>query len=129
MSSNEPWKAVKPSAPASTGQDPPAEAFKSAVNAFGWPHKMANYADSPLSSATVTKHLPSAYLPSDSGKRDHPVTPEQNRTAAVPTTNQSSSSNLTGAADQRLPSSRRINTQDSEPQDVSLHAQVSGSIL
>jgi hypothetical protein len=37
MSSNEPWRAVQPSASASTGQDPLAEAFKSAVNAFGRP--------------------------------------------------------------------------------------------
>lgn len=39
MSSFESWRAVRPSSPMLIGQDPPAEAFKNAVNAFGDPSK------------------------------------------------------------------------------------------
>lgn len=50
------WKAVRPRAPASDGQDPLSEAFKSAVNAFGWPEKLGNHVDSPPSSTTETNN-------------------------------------------------------------------------
>jgi hypothetical protein len=127
MSSFEPWKAIKPSAPAPTGQDPLSEAFKNAVNAFGWPDRTGNYVDA--LPGTSTRRIPSAYLPSDSVERGYPVTSEQSRTAAIPTTNQPSSSNVTGAAHQQLPSLIQATAQDSEPQDVALHAQRSGSTV
>jgi hypothetical protein len=56
MSDNEPWRIIRPSAPASAGQDPLSEAFKSAVNAFGWPDRMGNYVDASYSSTTMAKH-------------------------------------------------------------------------
>ena len=87
------WKAVRPSASASTGQDPLSEAFKSAVNAFGRPDKMRNYHDGSLQNDTT--NIPSAYLSRTPVDRSHPATPEQSRTAAIPTANQQSSSNVT----------------------------------
>lgn len=94
------WKAVRPSAPTSDGQDPLSEAFKSAVNAFGWPDKMGNYHDSSLSSTTTTKHRASAYLPTTPSDQSHPATPEQSGTAAIPTISHQSSSNVIGDAHQ-----------------------------
>jgi hypothetical protein len=114
MSSNEPWRAVQPSASASTGQDPLAEAFKSAVNAFGRPDRMANYLGGLRDPHTTRAHS-SVYLPRDSLDQSHPVTPEQSRTAGIPTTNLPSVSNMTDAAHQRLPTLSQVATQGSEP--------------
>jgi hypothetical protein len=121
MSSFEPWKAIKPSAPAPTGYDPLSEAFKNAVNAFGWPDKMGNYVDA--LSGTSTRKIPSAYLPSDSVERGYPVTSEQSRTAAIPTANQPSSSTVTGAAHQQLPSLTQVTAPDPNPQGAASQAQ------
>jgi len=116
------WKAVRPSAPASDGQDPLSEAFKSAVNAFGWPDRMGNYHDSSLSSTTTTKHRPSAYLPTTPSDQSHPATPEQSGTAAIPTISHQSSSNVIGDAHQQLPSSRQIVSQGLDPREICMNA-------
>jgi hypothetical protein len=128
MSSNEPCRAVQPSASDSTGQDPLAEAFKSAVNAFGRPDRMANYLGGLRDSHTTRVHS-SVYLPRDSLDRSHPVTPEQSRTAGIPTTNLPSVSNMTDAAHQRLPTLSQVATQGSEPQDHASTVQVPGATV
>jgi hypothetical protein len=127
MSNNEPWMVIKPSAPAPTGQDPLSEAFKNAVNAFGWPDRMGNHFDA--LPGTSTRKIPSAYLPSDSVERGRLVISGQNRTAAIPTTSPQSSSNVTGAAHQQLSSLTQATAQDLEPQDAASHAQGSGSTV
>jgi hypothetical protein len=104
MPSNEPWRAVKPSASAPTGQDPLAEAFKSAVNAFGRPDKMANYVD---------------------GLRGPNTTSTRAHSSA--TTSLPSSSNVIDAAHQGLPSSSRVSTQGLESQGHTPHVEVLGS--
>jgi hypothetical protein len=88
---------------------------------------MGNYVDSSLTSTTTAKHRPSAYLPRTSVDRSHPGTPEQSRTTAIPTTDQQSSSNVTGAAHQQSPSLNQTVVQDTGPQGRTLHAQVIGS--
>lgn len=102
MPNFEPWRAVRPSAPTPTGQDPLAEAFRNAVNAFGDPSK--TYMDgNPIPPGRKLKVPSVVCSPVTPVNRSHPVTPDQSRTVATPSTNQRRSSNAIGAARQELP--------------------------
>lgn len=75
MSNFEPWRAVRPSAPTPTGQDPLAEAFRNAVNAFGDPTK--TYMDGIPVPATKNSKIPSVYHSTTPVNQSQLVTPDQ----------------------------------------------------
>lgn len=84
MPNFEPRRAVRPSAPTPTGQDPLTEAFNTAVNAFGDPSE--TYMDGNPAPKTRKTKVSSFRSPATTVNQSRPVTPEQSRTVATPTT-------------------------------------------